>query len=61
MLTEAMEEGVFHTFHLSRFERLSPVLSFDLEISPFEGNICKFSIFSKNSNMYRKLLSLLVF
>ena len=45
----------------SRFEKLSPVLPFDLEISRFEGNICKFSIFSKNSNIYRKLLRLLVF
>ena len=45
----------------SHFERLSPVLPFDLEISHFEGNICKFSILSKNSSMYCKLLCLLVF
>ena len=50
-----------HAFQLSRFEKLSPILLFDLKISRFEGNICKFSIFSENSNMYRKLLRLLVF
>ena len=33
----------------------------DLEISRFEGNMSKFSIFCKNSNMYLKLLHLLMF
>ena len=45
----------------SRFGRLSPVLPFDLEISRSEANMSKFSIFCKNSNMYCKLLRLLVF
>ena len=45
----------------SRFERLSPILPFDLEISRFEGNMSKFSIFCKNSSVYRKLLRLLMF
>ena len=44
-----------------RFGRLSPVLPFDFEISRSEGNVSKFSIFCKNSNMYCKLLHLLVF
>ena len=57
-----------HMFQPSRFERetpvlrgLSSVLPFDLEISRFDRNMSKFSIFCKNSNMHRKLLRLLVF
>ena len=45
----------------SYFEKLSPVLPFDLKISSFKENMSKFSISCKNSNMYRKLLRLLVF
>ena len=36
----------------SRFERLSPVLQFDLEISRFQGNMSNFSIFCKNSKKF---------
>ena len=50
-----------YMFQPSRFQRLFPVLPFDLEISRFEGSISKFSIFCKNSNMYRTLLRLLLF